>query len=64
GHGLIPQAHAPLAEGVAEAEQIQVFQTILRRIAVEVGQMRPLEARLAALAPRPAQAAPAPLRFT
>jgi len=64
GHGLIPQAHDPLAEGVAEAEQIQVFQTILRRIAVEVGQMRPLEARLAALAPRPAPAAPAPLRFT
>ncbi|MFT4253203.1 MAG: tryptophan 7-halogenase, partial [Caulobacter sp.] len=64
GHGLIPQAHDPLAEGVAEAEQIQIFQNILRRIAAEVGRMRPLEAKLAALAPRPAAAGPAPLRFT
>lgn len=62
GHGLIPQAHDPLAEGVGEADQIQAFQAILRRIALEVGRMRPLEARLASLASRPA--APAPLRFT
>ncbi|KSB89799.1 hypothetical protein AS593_01875 [Caulobacter vibrioides] len=64
GHGLIPQAHDPLAEGVAEAEQIQIFQGILGRIAADVGRMRPLEARLASLALRPAAPAPAPLRFT
>ncbi|PVM89808.1 tryptophan 7-halogenase [Caulobacter endophyticus] len=64
GHGLIPQAHDPLAEGVAEAEQIQIFQNILGRIAADVGRMRPLEARLASLASRPAASAPAPLRFT
>ncbi|MBI1682758.1 tryptophan 7-halogenase [Caulobacter hibisci] len=62
GHGLIPAAHDPLAEGLSEAEQVQAFQRILQRIAAEVGQMRPLEARLAAMAPRPPAAVP--LRFT
>lgn len=64
GHGLIPEAHDPLAEGVSEGEQIQIFQKILARIAADVGRMRPLEARLAAMAQRPAATAPAPLRFT
>jgi tryptophan halogenase len=64
GHGVIPQAHDPLAEGVSEAEQIQIFQKILGRIAVDVGRMRPLESRLAAMAQRPAAPGPAPLRFT
>lgn len=64
GHGVIPQAYDPLAEGVSEAEQIQIFQKILGRIAGDVGRMRPLEARLAAMTQRPAAPAPAPLRFT
>ncbi|AYV47611.1 hypothetical protein CFHF_13370 [Caulobacter flavus] len=64
GHGVIPQAHDPLAEGVSEAEQIQIFQKILGRIAADVGRMRPLEVKLAALMQRPAAPGPAPLRFT
>jgi tryptophan halogenase len=64
GHGLIPLAHDPLAEGVAEAEQIRIFQGILGRIAADVGRMRPLEAKLAAMVARPAAPGSAPLRFT
>lgn len=64
GHGVIPQAHDPLAEGVSEGEQIQIFQKILGRIAADVGRMRPLEAKLASMTQRPAAPAPAPLRFT